>query len=377
MTISTLTKRQLAAGTAILLVLAGAGWLAAGGGDETAPASEVAADPAILTDAQISKLGIRLEPAQAAGAAPVATVPGVVSLPPEARVAVTSPFAGTVLRVMVIQGQRVRAGEPLAIVRASETVQFGAELARAEADLAYARAAASRLDTLAREGVVAASRADEARAALRRTEATVRENRRLLALGGASADGTATLRAPITGRVATAAIEAGAATGGGGPAPFIIENDSALALDLQVPERLAGLVRPGMAIEVPGTVPGQAAAKGRVLSVAASLDPATRSIPAKAALDAGTVLTPGKGIMAIITGDAASSTPALSVPSVAVTRMDGQDHVFVRNGTRFAQRKVTVSAEAAGRTIITDGLAPGEAVVVSGMAELKSLLAGQ
>lgn len=378
MTINGLNKRHIAAGATILLVLAGVGWLASGGGDQAEPANEAAADPGALTDAQIRQLGIRLEPAQAAGAAPVGTLPGVVSLPPEARVAVTSPFAGTVLRVMVIQGQRVRAGEPLAVVRTAETVQFGADLARAEADLAVDRAAAARLDTLAREGVVAGSRADEARAALSRTEATIRENRRLLALGGAAGDGTATLRAPIAGRVAIAAIEAGATTGGGGPAPFVIENESALTLDLQVPERLAGRILPGMAVEIAGTDPARPAARGRILSVGASLDPATRSIPAKAALDAGSVLTPGKGIMAVVTGDAGTGGgTALSVPSGAVTRMDGQDYVFVRSGARFVQRKVIVAAEAAGRTIITDGLRAGETVATSGVAELKSLLAGQ
>lgn len=378
MTINGLNKRHIAAGATILLVLAGVGWLASGGGDQAEPANQAAADPGALTDAQIRQLGIRLEPAQAAGAAPVGTLPGVVSLPPEARVAVTSPFAGTVLRVMVIQGQRVRAGEPLAVVRTAETVQFGADLARAEADLAVDRAAAARLDTLAREGVVAGSRADEARAALSRTEATIRENRRLLALGGAAGDGTATLRAPIAGRVAIAAIEAGATTGGGGPAPFVIENDSALTLDLQVPERLAGRILPGMAVEIAGTDPARPAARGRILSVGASLDPATRSIPAKAALDAGSVLTPGKGIMAVVTGDAGTGgATALSVPSPAVTRMDGQDYVFVRSGARFVQRKVIVAAEAAGRTIITDGLRAGETVATSGVAELKSLLAGQ
>lgn len=378
MTINGLNKRHIAAGATILLVLAGVGWLASGGGDQAEQASEAAADPGALTDAQIRQLGIRLEPAQAAGAAPVGTLPGVVSLPPEARVAVTSPFAGTVLRVMVIQGQRVRAGEPLAVVRTAETVQFGADLARAEADLAVDRAAAARLDTLAREGVVAGSRADEARAALYRTKATIRENRRLLALGGAAGDGTATLRAPIAGRVAIAAIEAGATTGGGGPAPFVIENDSALTLDLQVPERLAGRILPGMAVEIAGTDPARPAARGRILSVGASLDPATRSIPAKAALDAGSVLTPGKGIMAVVTGDAGTGgATALSVPSPAVTRMDGQDYVFVRSGARFVQRKVIVAAEAAGRTIITDGLRAGETVATSGVAELKSLLAGQ
>lgn len=377
MSTSRFDKRHIAIAATLVLALAGGVWMMSGKGGEEEPAAEAAGDPAVLGEAQIRQLGIRLEPAQAAASAPVGTLPGVVSLPPDARVAVTSPFAGTVLRVLAIQGQRVRAGDPLAIVRSAETVQFGADLARAQAEVAVARAAASRLETLAREGVVAGSRADEARASLQQTEATIRENRRLLAIGGGSSDGTVTLRAPIAGRVAVVAVDAGAATGGGGPAPFVVENDSALSIDLQVPERLAGRILPGMAVEIAASDGAAQPIKGRILSVGATLDPVTRSIPAKAALDPGSGLAPGKGVMVIVAGSAQGGAPAVSVPTAAVTRIDGADHVFVRSGQRFVRRKVSVAAEAGGRTFLADGLRAGEPVAVSGVAELKSLLAEQ
>lgn len=368
-------KRHFAAAAALLALVAGGAWLLRGTGEQPQQ-TEAAADPAVLSDAQIRQLGIRVEPAQVSGSAPVGTVPAVVSLPPDARVAVTSPFAGTVLRVFVLLGQRVQAGDPLAVVRTAETVQFGADLARSEADLAVARAAYTRLETLARQGVVAWSRADEARAALLRTEATIRENRRLLAHGGASRDGTVTLRAPISGRVATAAVDAGAPVGGASAAPFVIENDRALTLDLQVPERLAGRIQPGMTVEIATGDAAQPAARGRIVSVGASIDPATRSVAAKAMLDGATGLPPGKAVMAIVAGDA-QGTPGVAVPTTAVLRMDGQDVVFVRSGNRFVRRPVTVAAEAGGRSFLATGLRAGEPVAVSGVAELKSLLAGQ
>ena len=176
-----LDPRAIAIGLALVLAGAGAYWtLSSEPAPQAGPAPVLA--PGQLDAAQIRRLGIRLEPARAADSVPVGTVPGIVTLPPAARVAVTSPFAGTALRVLVTPGQQVQAGQALAVVRAPETIQFGAELARAEADLAFARTQAARLDTLAREGVIAGVRADEARAALRRTEATSRENRRLLGL---------------------------------------------------------------------------------------------------------------------------------------------------------------------------------------------------
>ena len=376
MTIPDLDKRHAIGLAALLAALAGGYWATRSSDEPAARDAAEAAQPGRLSAAQVRQIGIRLEPAQAAGALPLGTVPGVVSLPPEARVAVTSPFAGTALQVLVIQGEEVAEGQPLAVVRAAETVQFSAELARAQADLGVSRAAADRLAMLAREGVVSGARADEARAAQSRTEATIRENRRLLAMAGASGDGTVTLRAPIAGRVASVAIDTGGAVGGGGMAPFVIENIAALRLDLQVPERLAAQVRPGMPVEV--TVgEGQPALTGRILSVAASLDPVTRSVAARASISSAAGLVPGKGVMAVISGLADNGPRGVSVPAAAITRIDGQDHVFVRSGDRFIRRKVTVAAEAGGRSVLAEGLRAGEPVAISGIAELKSLLAGQ
>lgn len=363
----------IAAVFAFLVLVGGYFALRPGPAQQEAPAAE----PGVVADKDLARLGIRLEPARAAAAVPLASVPATVSLPPEARVAVTSPFAGTAVRVLVIQGERVARGQPLAVVRAAQTVQFGAELARAEADLAFARANAQRLEQLAREGVIAAVRADEATASLRRTEATIRENRRLLALGGAGGDGTVTLRAPISGRVATVGVETGGAVGADGPAPFVVENDSALTLDLQIPERLLGQVRPGMPVAVyPADGAQGPAAAGRILSVGASLDPLTRSLPAKASLAPAPGLVAGKGVMAVISADA-GARPGVTVRVAAVTRIEGQPFVFVRSGTRFVRRKVAVAAEVGSTAVVTDGLRAGEPVAVSGVAELKMLLAEQ
>lgn len=369
----------LAGALAAVLVAAGIGyalWPSA----ETDPeaGAEASASPGILSADQVRTLGIRLAAATRANAIPVGTVPGTVSLPPQARVAVTSPFDGIAVQVMVMEGEQVVRGQPLAVVRAAEPVQFGADLARAQADLAVQRAQAERLALLAREGVVAGSRADEARAALQRTEATIAENRRLLALAGAGRDGTATLRAPIAGRVARVSVETGGAVGGD-MAPFVVENTAALTLDLQLPERLAGRVRPGMAVTVPLAGSGEPA-RGTILSVGASLDPDTRSIAAKANMPGAPGLIPGQGVMAVIADAGASSREGVSVPAGAVTTVEGKDYVFVavtgENATRFAMRAVTVVANTGGQAVISSGLEPGEKVATSGVAELKSILGG-
>lgn len=373
-----MNKTTLAGLAAVSLVVAGGAYYTF---RPQAPATEEAADPGgdagKLSAAQVKALGIATEPARAAGAIPLGTVPGQVSLPPEARVAVTTPFDGTVSRLFVIQGEAVSPGQPLAVVRAAEAVQFSAELARARADLALESARAKRLETLASEGIVAGARADEARAGLRRSQATVSENQRLLALAGAGGDGTVVLRAPIGGRVASVAVETGGAVGST-LAPFVIENTSALMLDLQLPERLAGQVRPGMEVSIAASGNDAQPAAGKIVSVGASIDPVTRSIPARARLTSPGALVPGRGVMAVVSDPAAAARAGVSVPAQAVTRVGEKDVVFVKGrDDQFSRHTVTVVAQANGRAIIEAGLKPGEQVATSGITELKSLLAEQ
>ena len=203
--------------------------------------------PGAITANQIERLGIRTTPAEAAADVPLGTVPAVISLPPEAQVAVTAPFDGAVIRLFVVQGQAVTKGQALAVIKSREPVQYGAELARANARLGLAEVSAARTRQLVDEGVVAASRADEMNAQIRVARTDVSENARILALAGAGANGNVTLRAPISGRVATVNVQAGGPVGGT-TAPFVIENSAALMLDLQLPERLANSVAPGMTV---------------------------------------------------------------------------------------------------------------------------------
>ena len=356
-----------------LALIAGAAWLLYSPRTAEPQADTAAAsDPGRIPANELQRLGIRVAAAREAGGLPLGTVPATLTLPPEARVAVTSPYEGTAVRVMVVPGQIVARGQVLALVHAPEMVRVGGELARAEADLRYARAQAARLDTLAREGIVAGARADEARAMLGRSEASSRENRRLLALGGVGRDGAVALRSPIAGRVASVAIETGAAVGGGGVAPFIVENVSALALDLQLPERLAASVRPGMRVEIRPAA-DVAPVAGRIVAVAPSLDPQTRSTTARASLADASGLVSGRSVNAVIFDS--GGRVGVGVPTSALVHGDGKDRVFVYSGGRFVARDVTVVAEAGGQTFITTGLRPGETVASSGVAELKSLLA--
>jgi cobalt-zinc-cadmium efflux system membrane fusion protein len=102
-----------------------------------------------------------------------------------------------VVKVLVIQGQAVGRGRPLAVVRAAETVQYGAALARSQAELPVAAAQAARWGNWR-------ARASSPRPRGRgpRSPAAAGDHCRKPPPAGAGRcrrDGTITLRAPISG----------------------------------------------------------------------------------------------------------------------------------------------------------------------------------
>lgn len=319
---------------------------------------------------QIARLGIRLARAEAATEVPLATIPAVIAPPPNARVAVAATFPGIVIRTLVVEGDTVRRGQPLAVISSRDVLVMASDLSRASARLGVAQSSAQRLTQLDREGIIAGARAEEARALLREARADTSEKSRILHMVNASgANGNYVLTAPIAGRVTSAAIHTGSPVDGN-VAPYVIDAADRYEAEGQLPERLAAIVRPGMRVELlSGT--GRPSISGKLNAVGSTIDPATRSVSVKASLPAGPGMISGRATSIAIYGP--SPANAVTVPSSAITSLSGADTVFVRTSQGFAARKISAGGAFGGRTVLLSGLGHGEEVVTAGVSELKSL----
>jgi cobalt-zinc-cadmium efflux system membrane fusion protein len=348
---------------------------ACSGGSETADSAaseaEASAAPRLvngliaLDSGQLARTGIRFEEAKAARQVPVATLPATVAPPPNARVAVAAIIPGVVTRTLVVEGDSVRAGQPLAIVAAREMFTIAAGIDQASARVAVARANDRRLGQLAREGVIAGARAEEAHASLREAEAELNEQRRVSGLvNGSPSRGTYTLTAPIAGKVTSATVQAGSPVSEATSA-YVIDAASRYELTAQLPERFIGLVRPGMTIRLDGDISGE------VTSVSTVLDPQTRSATLRARIPAAPGIVSGRATAATVLAEAPEG--AVIVPSHALVEVKGAPTVFVRTPKGVSPRSVRTGMTTGGTTIILSGIRPGEQIATTGTAELKSV----
>ncbi|MEG8220538.1 Cobalt-zinc-cadmium resistance protein CzcB [Sphingobium sp. AntQ-1] len=369
-----LNRSFILAGVAVIaLTLAGLWWLttradtAPPAAQSSPPVDSVSAAPGHLRveAGQAAQLGIRLAPAVAASEAPLAIVPALIQPPANARVAVAATFPGVVMRTLVVEGDTVRRGQPLAVISSREVLMMGADLTRANARLGVARSNAARLSQLSREGIIAGARADEASAIAVETSADVSEKARILHMvNGHGASGSYTLTAPIAGRITTARIQTGNSVDGTS-APYVIDAANRYEVLGQLPERLVGLVRPGMLVRIDPNI------QGRVTAVGSTIDPATRSASVKAEIAAGPGIVAGRATNLLISGPAPAG--AVGVPAAAVATMNGRTVVFVAIKGGFAVRDVKSGGANGSQAILLSGVKPGEQVVIAGTSALKAL----
>ena len=363
-----LTRKQhiLASVVALLLLLVAGWWLITRSpAQEVVPPLVSAADGTLpVTADEARHMGIRLAAATAATEVPLATIPAVIAPPANARVAVTAIIPGVVERILVRAGDAVREGQSLATVRSRDLLTMGAALAGARARANVADANEARLGLLAREGIIAGARAEEAAALAAQARAELHEQQHGMAMvHGDGRTGIYALKAPITGRVSAVATEAGASLDGT-TAPFIVDAIGDYEVVGQLPERLVGIVRPGMEVRV-------GALRGRVTAVGGTIDPQTRSAVLKAQLERGASAVSG-GAVAIEILDVAPPAAVL-VPVAAVTRLGERTVAFVPAAGGFRAQTVAEIGRNSDSVVLASGIVSGDRVVVSGASALKAL----
>lgn len=286
-------------------------------------------------------LGIRTAPVEVGVLAGQVRVPGTLAWDLRTEEVVSVPVQAIVSRLNVrAPYERVRAGTPLATVLAPEWSTAIAEVrALSGADSEYARG----------------------------LEAAARQRLRVLGLSHATAagNGAVVLRAPRTGVVSEVLVREGTSVMPGMPL-FRINGTSTLWLEAAIPQAAAGQIEAGTPVTATvDAVPGRSF-EGRVETLLAEVDEATRAQRARIVLDnEDGLLAPG--MFAEVTLSPETREPVPLVPSEAlITTGDGTRVFVVAADGGFRPVAVRTGRSAGGRTEILEGLDGGDRVVVSG-----------
>jgi membrane fusion protein (multidrug efflux system) len=279
--------------------------------------------------------------------------------------------AGRIVDVLVETGDRVAEGDVLLRLDvgrpASATQAANAAVAQTEARLSQAERELGRTKKLVRTGGLPEQRLDDAEDAVRLASA-VRDAARAEARLAKRGLTDAVVRAPFGGTIVERTVELGEYVAPG--SPLVTLADTSL-LKARV------LLDPREAIDV--TVGAEATISvharqdevfgGEVTRVGEVIDPRTRRLPVEITLDDhGGRLRPGLvARFSVVTGE---PVMVMRVPLDGIFERFGSQHVYVIGDGIAHRRAIVLGPVRAGFAEVTEGIEPGEMVVIKGVTRV-------
>jgi RND family efflux transporter MFP subunit len=280
---------------------------------------------------------------------------------------------GFITRINVQSGQRVGRGTVLMTIDSGRQQAAVASLesmrAARQADVQFARQQADRQKKLFDAGAVsqqeyeqAATAVQTSQAQLNAIEAQIREQRVEL--------GYYNVTAPTPGVVGDIPVRVGDRVSRGTELTTIDEN-AGLELYINVPVQQAPGLKNGLTVRMLDDA-GAEMGSTTISFVAPSVDSGTQSVLAKAPLQTGLALRPDQFVRVRVVW---TSAPALTVPLIAVSRLNAQTFVYVvekdQNGATVAhQRTVQLGPIVGNDYVLLSGLKEGEQLVVAGVQKI-------
>lgn len=342
---------------------------AAAGGSAAAAASAPAGPPVSVTTVPVRQRDLPVV-LDATG-----TVTAVTSVDVKPQV------SSVVTKVLVQDGQFVRAGQPLVTLDArgdeAKVAQLRAQMAKDEAAYADAQRQLARNRDLLAQNFISPSVVDTSQAQVDAQRAVVAADKAAVQAAEVTL-GYSRITAPLAGRVGVVAVSAGSAVQANQTTLLTVTQLDPIDVGFSVPQRHLGdmldALRSGGA-PVAATVPDTRAAAsapplgGRLNFVDNAIDAASGSVKVKARFENGGYrLWPGAYVRVGLTVQTLKG--ALVVPQAAIVQGQRGSLVFIVEDGKAAVRPVQVLATQ-GEDAAVSGLRPGLRVVLDGRQNLR------
>lgn len=347
--------------------------------DINQPLSELSTPAAVkrinettLQLAEASRPYVSVEALDAQNSSTALRAPARVDFKDGALAHISSPLEGRITKVHVLEGQAVKANDPILTVHSPEASTIRAEIARIQIPLKSAQAELARQKRLIEREVGVQSELLAAETHLAEIEDELKRAREMSAFLGAGKGPTITIRAPIEGTVLSLNARVGASIDPSADPVATLGDTSALRIVADVFERDLALIEVGATVQVTlGTT--NKPITGSVEHVGTLVDRTLRRAPVFISLTKNPATNLRPGMFARVDIQAATHD-GISVPTAAVLIKDrGQYIVYTETADlQFTAKPVQIGSTIDGRVQILSGLESNERIVTRGALLLDS-----
>ena len=361
----------LAAGMAILLLLSGC----ESAGTNAAASGKKADNAELFTIPQDQMAHVQVLTVQPTTLTRTLQLTGAVAYNSFRTTPVITPVSGPVSRIAVVPGQKISKGTPMLYVSSPDYSQLRTNYIKARDAYAFAQKANARAQDLYQHHAIAEQNLEQAQSAEVQAGGDLASAQAALKVMGitdldALVNGPPSfevpVRAPIGGEVVEQDVSAGQLLQPGTTQCFMISDTSSVWVLVNVYQKDLPHVRVGDSVTIQTDAYPQVF-RGKISYVAASLDPATRTLQARIE-----TANPGeklkKDMYVSATVKAGTIANAIALPDAAILR-DSENQPFVYAavaGNQFGRRSVTVGDSVNGQTEIISGLKSGDQIIGNG-----------
>jgi membrane fusion protein, heavy metal efflux system len=288
---------------------------------------------------------------------------------------VITQVSGPISRVVVVPGRNVHQGEPMLYVASPDYSQLRTNYLKAKDAYALAQKANVRAQDLYQHHAIAEQNLEQAQSAeVQAGGDLVAAQAALKVMGITDPDALVKappsfevpLKAPVSGLVVEQDVSAGQLIQPGTTQCFMISDVNTVWVLINVYQKDLPYVNVGNEVTIQSDTYPEAF-HGRISYEAASLDPSTRTLPARVETN-----NPGEKLkkdMYVVANVNAGTIPnAIALPDAAVLR-DSENQPFVYaavSANQFGRHSVTLGESLNGKTEITSGLNAGDRVIGDG-----------
>lgn len=291
-----------------------------------------------------------------------ASINAASTIEAERNVTVHAEATGSIVRLMVEEGDKVKEGQLLARIRYDAQ---SSAVDRASATLEKNRADYERIKELFARGAASAEEMDTARIAYDTALLDVKDRRRDVR--------NTRVKAPFAGTITERVATEGGFISSGAQLFSIVDFDTLVAR-VYVPEKELDRIRPGQPVQVVGKAAAGRRGVGTVKRIAPIVDATTGTVKITVALPkelAGGTKGFLPGMYAEVTLETERRDTATIVSKAAVVREDDASFVFVVEGDRVKRVPIKIGLSSPDTVEIVEGPTPGTELVFVGHGGLK------